>query len=185
MAKLQVTPIIGLPQFNGWSQVTTNSHRSLICSLAVFGQNAGNIGRDMVAAIEQAKPTSAADFHSFLQNLIDEVIEAGGRPALACLLTVNNHSILAAYQGSILLKRTGKVGIILSSQDTLKVVEGSYVPDDTLILATAQGASYLGEIQQKISQGYDMDTIITSLVPSRRRRLNVPLVFFQDISLCS
>lgn len=183
MAKLQVTPIIGLPQFNGWSQVTTNSHKSLICSLAVFGQNAGNIGRDMVVAIEQAQPKSAAELHTFLQSLIEEVLQAGGQAALACLLAVDQKSILATYQGSILLKRQGKVGVILSSQDQLKVVEGTYTPDDNLVLATAQGSSYLGEIQQKINQGYDVDTIITSLVPSVHSALNSSLISMGFIKL--
>lgn len=166
MAKFQVTPIIGLPQFNGWSQITTNSRRSLICSMAVFGQNAGNIGRDIVGVLDSADPRSAAELHTLLQAIVDDAIKAGGQPAMACLLTTGKHSILETYQGSVLLKRSGKVGVILSSQDQLKVLEGTYVPADTLVLTTAQGSSYLGEIQQKINQGYDIDTIITSLVPA-------------------
>lgn len=143
------------------------------------------MGRDMVAAIDQAQPTTAAELHDFLQSLLDEVHQAGGQCAMACLLAVNQKSILATYQGSILLKRNGKVGVILSAQDHLKVVEGRYTPEDTLVLATAQGSSYLGEIQQKISQGFDLDTTITSLVPAIHAAANSSLISLGFVTLDS
>ena len=57
MLQLKVTPIVGLPQFTGWSQVveSTNSVSSrLICVFAVSGKHAGTVGRDVNQKISLA-----------------------------------------------------------------------------------------------------------------------------------
>lgn len=164
MHKVQVTPLIGLPQFDGWSQVATNTDSTLVVALAIGGVNAGNVGRDLVSFISQASPHTAAELHTLLLDTLHEATTVGSQIALAASCVIGEVSMFAAYQGAVVLKRGEKVGIIVSAPDSVKVIEGRHVVDDVIVLATNQAMTFLGEIQQKLTQGFDSDTIVTSLV---------------------
>ncbi len=166
MHTVQVTPIIGLPQFNGWSQVTTNLSGSLVCVFAVSGLNAGNVGRDLVEAVQTANPQSAADVHTLVDEWVSEVSRKDCQLQLSSALFKPEFSVFAAHHGHLILKRNQKVGTLLSSNSEVKIIQGSNHPEDVFVLATAQAMTFLGEVQQKLTQGYDLDTIVTSVVPA-------------------
>lgn len=165
MHKVQVTPLIGLPQFDGWSQVATNTDRTLTVALAVGGINAGNVGRDLVASLAQAQPQTAAELHTLLLDTLHEATRVGSQIALAASCVVGEVSMFAAYQGAVLLKRQSKTGVILNAPDSIKVIAGTHGVEDVVVLVTLQAIPFLGELKQKLIQGYDIDTIVTSLVP--------------------
>jgi hypothetical protein len=71
----------------------------------------------------------------------------------------------AAVNGWVVLKRDSKIGQILSSGAELKLIEGRAQPQDQVVLATNQAKDISGEIEQKLSQGFEIDSIITGLVP--------------------
>lgn len=166
MHKVQLTPIIGLPQFNGWSQVTTGAEGKLICAFSISGLNAGNVGRDAVAALSQANPQTADELHSVLLSLIKEVRDKGCNLELASCLMLGETALFAAIQGLILLKRQDKVGNVLRSDQQLKIIQGNLKQDDVFVLMTSHASAFMGEVKQKLIQGYDIDTIVTSVVPS-------------------
>jgi len=165
MQTLSVTPVIGLPKFDGWSQVVTNQRQSFICSFSVFGDNAGNVGRDVVDLISSEEPNSVSSLYQLISKVITSVEDKDCRLQISCGLFESFDSFLATYNGSVWLKRNQKVGQILKSEQELKVVQGKAVTNDNFIFVTSQCENLWGEIYQKLSQGYDIDTIITSIVP--------------------
>lgn len=168
MYKVQVTPLIGLPRFDGWAHVTTSSAGKAIWALSVFGQHARNIGRDLLDTINAAGTISnGAELYRLVESIIQEAIDKEGDISLACgWLADHGKSVFCVYQGSVILKRSGKSGPLLQSGLELRVIEGKASTEDIYIFATQQSTQFVGEIQQKLEQGYDIDTIVTSIVPS-------------------
>lgn len=168
MLRLKVTPVVGLPQFTGWSQVaesTASASARLICVFAISGKHAGNVGRDINEQISDFYYYDAQQLHEFLLKIIAYAHENECKMYFACAILHRGKSVFATYGGAVFLKRQEKSGKILESDFDIRVVEGSYVPDDVFVLTTLQATQFLSEIQLKFQQGYDSDIIITSVVP--------------------
>ena len=166
MQVVNLTPVVGLPKFDGWSQVIIDESKEFICCFAIVGNNAGNVGRDLVDFFSPIKPQSAQDLHQIFTQAITQVQQKDCQLSLSAGLFTPTGCILGTYQGNICLKRHEKVGQIVVSTDYIKIIEGKVNQGDIFVLTTQQGSSFLEEIQQKLNQGYDADTIITSIVPS-------------------
>src|SRR5690606_15536167 len=67
---------------------------------------------------------------------------------------------------TVLLQRKGKLGKVISSEAEPQLIEGSWKDDDIFILMSEQALDFIDEIQQKMSQGYDEETVVASLVPN-------------------
>ncbi len=172
MYRVEVTPVLGLPQFTGWSQVVTNQvggsaevNKFLVCALAVSGEHAGNAGRSLADFLRSAHPASAADFHQLLLDLQTEARDLEIELNLAAGLFSPEKMALAVLGGSILLKRSEKIGLVLRSSDKFKFVEGRHQSSDVLVLLSEQANSFLNEIEQKFLRGFGLDSVVTSIVP--------------------
>lgn len=168
MQTLTLTPIVGLPQFDGWSQVISNSDHSFVCVFSIQGDNSGNVGRDVVDILNQFSPQDAHELHQNLEDVDQLVQKKECNLAIAGALFIEERCFLGTKSGSICLKRGDKVGKLVAAQSEIVIVEGSYKREDVFVLFTQQAESFYGEIQQKLSQGFDVDTIITSIVPGLR-----------------
>ena len=168
MLHLKVTPVVGLPQFTGWSQVaesTVSVSVRLVLVYAISGKHAGNVGRDISAKVSDFYFYDVEQLHEFLQQLVNFAHSQECKIFFSCAVLGKSKSIFATYGGSIFLKRSEKSGKILTSDFEVKVVEGTYVENDIFVLTTLQADQFLNEIQLKFQQGYDVDIIITSVVP--------------------
>lgn len=168
MLRLKVTPVVGLPQFTGWSQVaesTVSVSARLIVVYAISGKHAGNVGRDINEKVSEYYFHDVEQLHEFLQQLVSFAHTNECKIYFSCVVLGKNKSIFATYGGSIFLKRGEKSGRILLSDYDVKIIEGNYVADDVYVLTTLQADQFLSEIQLKFAQGYDTDIIITSVVP--------------------
>lgn len=166
MTRVQCTPLIGLPQFDGWSQVVQTSSHQLLVAFAVAGANAGNVGRDVLDFVSTSQPQSAADVHTLVTKTLQIARDKGTNVQLAVALVLPKQTVLAVINGAILLKREQRVGVVLRSSGEVQLVAGKTHPEDIMVLATEQASEFLGEIQQRLERGYELDTIITSLVPT-------------------
>lgn len=168
MIRLKVTPVVGLPQFTGWSQVaesTSSASSRLVSVFAVSGKHAGNVGRDIADKISEFYFYDIEQLHEFIQGLITFAQENDCELFLSVALVNGKKSVFITRGGSVFLKRKDKMGQILFSQDDVKIVEGSYQEGDVFVLTTLQASQFLNEIEQKFIQGFEVDIIITSVVP--------------------
>lgn len=180
MLPLRATPVVGLPQYEGWSQVSENpptSFARLVCAFSVRGEQAGNVGRDVAAMITEKTLASGQELYGFLNELAARVEAENCQFSCAAYMATKTSAVLGALRGAILLKRSHKVGQVLKAADQLRIIEGQHRPDDTCVLFTQQALSFASEIEQKLLQGYDTDSIITSVVPSIHAQ--------HDSSLCA
>ncbi len=168
MKHLYVTPVIGLPQVTGWSQVAENPHAApnrLIFAFALSGEQAGNLGRDIAEEVAQFIPQTLEEAYNFFEQLEDKYRSAETKLYFAAGIFLRDQVAFAVKGGSVLLKRDNKVGPIVHSDGELKLVTGKYTTDDVIVLATRQAVSFFNEIELKFKTGFDTDTIITSIVP--------------------
>ena len=167
MYKVDVTPVVGLPQFSGWSQVVSNYQSSgqLVCAFSVSGDHAGNVGRDLTEQISQAQIETSTELHQFIFDLIKEAQDLDVEVNLACGVFKTNKVILGAVGGSVFLKRHERTGVILGSANELKIIEGKRRAGDIVVLSTNQASDFVQEIEQKFISGFDTDSVVTSIIP--------------------
>ena len=170
MFSLEILPVVGLPQSKGWSQVITNVHDELIATFAISGPNANDHGRDVAEIWRRSAPKSAANLHQLLLDVIRRVHQANCEIYFAVGLFLDSDeseipTVFATYNGSILMRKNNKIGQLLHSQGELKVVEGTAQNEMIVVLATQATHSFAGEISQKLHQGFEIGTIVTSLIP--------------------
>ncbi|HYD34946.1 MAG TPA: hypothetical protein VD999_02670 [Vitreimonas sp.] len=165
MHKVQSTPLVGLPQQKGWSQVLTKNDPQVVYVVAIQGVNASNVGRDVIDTLSQAQLDTPVDFHTVVTQVLGEVRHKDCQLQLAAGYFTDDKSFFLAVNGSVLLKRAIKVAELVVSSGEVKLIQGRRQPDDVVVLLTDQARSFNEEIIQKFSQGYDVDTVITSMVP--------------------
>jgi len=165
MQTLRVTPVVGLPTFTGWSQIYLHSDRHWVCGFSLFGNNANNVGHDLVSFLSESHPNTAENFLSMLNEIEKMASEKETKLSMIGLFTTGNRAILAGIKANLWLKRKEKIGQIISFSDTLTLKEGSISLEDIFILLSQEAITFWGEIKQKLEQGYDLDTTVTSIVP--------------------
>jgi hypothetical protein len=175
--KVLVTPIIGLPQINGWAQVTQSPDGKFISVFSIQGSQAGNVGRDLVDLIKSNSPESATSVYSLMKKIVRFVTEKDCQIEISASYLNNGGTIFCAYNGSLLLKRNAKVGSLLKAGEEIKIIEGQRNPGDIFVLLTNSSLEFKGEIFQKLSQGLDSDTTVASIIPGVQK--------FEDSSLIS
>lgn len=166
MHKVQVTPVIGLPTFTGWSSVVTTVSGTAAVAMAITGANAHNIGRDIVTFIESTEVVTAADLNNLLLSASTQVRQEGATVSLAAVGIFDTQLFFAALNASVMLRRHTKLGIVIQAEGDVSVKEGAFLPDDVIVLSTHIARELLGEVKQKFQQGFDVDTVVTSIVSS-------------------
>jgi len=174
MHNVQVTPLIGLPQLDGWSHVSQSQDSRLIWTLSLSGSHARNVGRDILdtisnsdsSGLQTSLPTTAADFYDLFQSVIRAAMDKDVQLSCAAVFFEDAQATFAVYHAQILLKRGQKVGTLLDGLHTSKVIQGKFLPDDVVILTTARAVTFVDEIKLKFQQGYDSDSVVASLTPS-------------------
>lgn len=178
MPKVRVTPIIGLPQFNGWSQVVESPpHSSVktVLSIAIEGNHAGNVGRDIANYFSSQVVQTLEEFHILLEEIIDQAAENEVRILYSAGFFSGKKCAYATCNGAVLLRRADKIGTILSSGNQLKLITGEVGIHDVVVFSTLPSARFFSEIEIKFTQGYDVDTIVTSVVPGLHAEQNSSL----------
>ncbi len=178
MPSVRVTPVVGLPQFDGWSQViesTSGTFGSLVFSLAIEGSHAGNVGRDLTTHITQASIYSFEEFYQLIEEVITISNENDVRVLLAAGCFTKSTCAYATYNGAVLLKRNRKVGRVLYSANQPKMITGLFGDQDVVVLSSLSSAHFFNEIEQKMTLGFDVDTIVTSIVPGVHSESNSSL----------
>ena len=167
MYRVNVTPVVGLPQFSGWSQVVSSNFSSsqLVCAFSISGDHAGNAGRDFTEKISQAEATSPQELQQLIDNLIVAAEELGVEIQLACGVFTLNKVILGTIGGSVFLKRGERTGVLLNSIEQVKIIEGKRTAGDVVVLITHQATDFINEIKQKFTRGFDTDSVVTSIIP--------------------
>lgn len=166
---LRVTPVVGLPQFTGWSHVLEHiidpETRCVFC-FSIHGDNASNVGREIVENILSIPPRSAQGLYQAIEDSAEICANQDCQLSMVAGVFRHNRSVFAAIDGSVVLKRDQKVGKIVEAGSEIAVIEGKYQLDDAFVFCTSQAREFLSEIELQFKRGFDSDGVITSIVPS-------------------
>ncbi|MFZ5438204.1 MAG: hypothetical protein ACOZAK_04090 [Patescibacteria group bacterium] len=163
MSKFQLTPVTGLPQVDGWAQVISHPSGSFFCVLAVQGQNANSIGKNLTEFLLSQEINTSASLHHVLLDLLQKARAELCKIQLACLTIGEKNKVIAAtHSGSVLLKRNGKIGEILFSTGELKIIEGVLQDGDLFSIATEEAKDTFSNLKEKLAN--KTEEIATKLV---------------------
>ena len=167
MYRVDVTPVVGLPQFRGWSQVISHNFnsRQLVCAFSVAGDHAGNAGRDFTERLAQAQANTSQELNQLIADLLVVAKDLDVKLQLACGVFGDKSLILGTNSGSVFLKRGDRTGTLLSSIDQTKIIEGKRREGDVVVLLTHQAGDFANEIEQKFNSGFETDSVVTSIIP--------------------
>lgn len=169
MLSVRVTPVVGLPQFAGWSQVVDHIFsvgNHCIAALSVTGENAGSVGRDLVAHLLEDEPESDQKLYQLLSYLDEYATSNGCQLSISAGLFYDETCVLAARNAKTLLRRNGKLGAIVDASDDVVLLQGKAHAQDVFILATQQADQFLAPVELQFAKGFDSDGVITSVVPA-------------------
>lgn len=170
-----MTPITGLPQVDGWAQVITHPSGSFFSVLSVHGQNANSVGKNLAEFLMNSTVTNSSQLHNLFLDLLQKARNELCQIQCACLLlTPENRVIAATHSGAVLLKRQEKVGEILFSDGSLKVIEGNYKLQDTFVLLTSQARAIFPDMKERLQA--ESEHSITKLVADLQEEENSSLI---------
>jgi hypothetical protein len=157
MTRLATTSVVGSPLAHGWAKTISNSDQTLVCSLAVTSLNAKNVGHELALLLEKAKVESTAQLHNLLLDLLAETRQREAQLQLALIWSPENSTAMAAatYQGQIILHRENRLGILLQSSTSLKLVEGKLKQNDQLVLLTQKAEPLKPTIEEALQKQVD------------------------------
>ena len=163
--KLKTTPVLGTTSQTGWSRVFSNSDNSFVCLLTVSGQSARNVGLELFENLQNATIDSSEIAYQLLLDLQEKAQEKAVELELAAGFFEAERAVFACVKAQILLKRNEKVGLLLAASEDLKIIAGKPQVGDAYVFATSNATRFFPEIEQKLIQGFDVDTIVTSIIP--------------------
>lgn len=154
MTRLTTTSVVGSPLAHGWAKTISNSDQTLVCSLAVTSLNAKNVGHELALLLEKAKVESTAQLHNLLLDLLAEARQHEAQLQLALIWSPENSTAMAAatYQGQIILHRENRLGILLQSSTSLKLIEGKLQQNDQLVLLTQEAKLLQPTIEEALQK---------------------------------
>lgn len=142
---------------NQWVEVVTNQSQRLVCSFVITGNGAAQFGQEVAAKFQTFSPESPLELHQTLEELLAAVSTQNLHIEFSVLALIGEKSVLFTYNGSIFLHRQQKKGIILSSENELKVIEGKIDQSDLYLLTTQNTAPYADFIDQLFTSKIDVE----------------------------
>jgi len=148
MLRLTQRSLVGRADAHQRSGVIIHPTQDLVVLYAISSPTAGEAFLSYCQEqLTHEQPTNTLEFH----QLLDRCVSTAGRMevelSLVGVCTFDEHVVLAAYQGSVWLKRGDKLGQILSAEGTLQLLEGKIQVDDIYVLFT-RSAQGLQEVVQ-------------------------------------
>lgn len=169
MHMVNVTPIVGLPQFSGWAQVYTHTFSpglECVVTIAIQGPQAGTTGKLFLEQVTAAPPVSAEHLYETLEEAKKQAEDRQCQISTVLIYFTQSQSTLIAYNATVLLKRGDKVGKIILPHREISQVEGVLKSNDVFVAVTDSGQQFIETIEQQFAAGYDSDGVVTTIVPA-------------------
>ncbi len=178
--KIKISKIIGLPLIDGWSQIVSIKQCGLLISFSVFGDNAKNIGKTIEQYIYEfcsQKQLNGQNFYKLLKDIVFISDQNSTTVEISAGFIHKNKAYFATFNGTILLKRDKKTGVLISSQNNkFMIVNGVLRPNDIYTLSTLSSKLYIGEIKYRQKAGFSIESILKTITNTVHKSKNSSLV---------
>lgn len=167
MSNQNITPIVGLPQTSGWSQVVDSIYQgfTLIFVFSLQGEGAVDNGKAFVKEILELKALDIKVIYDYVLSLATRCAGLQLKLSVSAGLFKDDQASVLCLDSNVLLNREGRVGVLLSAQREITVTVGKVQKNDLYVFSTKASEIWLELIVQKLTEGKASDAIVTSLVP--------------------
>ncbi|MBW7955220.1 hypothetical protein H3C66_00640 [Patescibacteria group bacterium] len=153
MLKLLQRTLVGQATDNQRSGVLIHPTQDLVVLYAVSSANAGEAFLHYCQEqFDHEVPQSSLELHQLLDRCISTAERMEVELSLVSMGVMEDRVVLAAYNGSVWLKRGSKVGQILSAESTLQLLEGKTQVDDVYALFTQKAMPLSALIQDALAK---------------------------------
>lgn len=164
---VDVLSLVGLPDSTHYSQSFHFNQDQYDISIVLnfCGEKSAEIIKQCLEYIKKNVPFSAESVYNLVQNLIEKYEHDG---VLECSIVLKNRHLIisAAYNGSVGLVRNKKIGFLISSKETIQLVEGKWKTGDYYCIATAGTLKTVDELLARLQQGFDPVNTVSISAPS-------------------
>lgn len=151
MLRLNQRTLVGQTTAGQRSGVMIHPTQDLLLLYSVASDNAGEAYLQYCQEqIDKELPQNTLELHQLLDRCVATAERMTVELSLVVIAIIEDRVALAAYQGSVWLKRGVKVGQILSAEAALQILEGKTQADDVYVLLTKDAAALSSEIQDPL-----------------------------------
>jgi len=153
MLKLTQRALVGRSTENQRSGLIVHPTQDMV---VIYAASSGSTTEAFLAYIQEQfdhdEPKIALEFHQLLDRCLSTAARMEVGLSMIAVWVVEERIILAAYQGSVWLKRGAKHGQILSAEDKLQLLEGNAQAGDVYLLLTSAATSLSAIVQSQLER---------------------------------
>lgn len=159
--QVKFSPVFGFAQPSSWAEFLSDSLGKSYFCLSVSGEKAVQYRSDFRTLITKANISSSLELHQVCEEAVNAAEKADVMiEIVAGFFDFEAHRCsVCTYQGEVLLKRAGKVGRILESQDKLSIIEGKLQLDDVFVFVAKSALSAVPVIDRILPSAKNVQLI--------------------------
>ena len=178
--KASFIPILGQTQFHNYSNVVSNVEQDLVFSFSVKGKNASSFGKEIGKKIEEWELDSAQKLHQEILDLLSFCRDENLEIEFAASLLIDHKIAFATFSGEILLKRNGQTKSILSSDNEIAFVIGSFINDDQIVLLNKSAQELSRDIIELLNVNVSQEKLVSQITIENSKSHNNNSIAFVE-----
>ncbi len=175
--KVSFSPVFGYVQPQSWAEFLSDSVGKSYFAVSISGEKALQYRPSFSSVFTQAAVTSALELHQICQEAIRAAEDSDLHIELvAGFFDFEAHRCsICAIEGSVLLKRTLKVGQILVAEpdSELKIIEGKLQLDDVFVFVLNSALTSIPVLESQLPKIRNIDLMENDLAKTMRQATQV------------
>lgn len=140
--------------------VMVHPTQDLLLLYSVSSDNAGDAFLNYCQEqVDKELPGTTLELHQLLDRCTSTAERMSVGLSLVAIAIIDGHVALAAYQGSVWLKRGAKVGQILSAEAALQILEGKTQAEDIYVMLTQAASSLSPALHESLAKTTAADAL--------------------------
>lgn len=134
----QLVFALSSPTQDQWAETMSLelARSQLFCLLSVVGEQAGNIGKELLELWHKQSVLSAEAVYSVLSQYLQTSTETGARISCAVVVFRGTRTTVATLRAGVSLRRADLAKVVIKASDGVEIREGSALAQDLYILYT-------------------------------------------------
>lgn len=153
MLRLNQRTLVGQATASQRTGVMIHPTQDLLLLYSVSSDNAGEAFLNYCQEqVDKELPGTTLELHQLLDRCTSTAERMSVGLSLVAIAIIDGHVALAAYQGSVWLKRGAKVGQILSAEAALQILEGKTQAEDIYVMLTQSASSLSPALPESLAK---------------------------------
>ncbi len=169
--KVTFSPVFGYAQPQSWAEFLSDSVGKTYFCLSISGDKALQYRSEFSTLLTNSSIHSALELHQICQEAVQAAESANLHIELvAGFFDFDAHRCsVCAIDSTVLLKRTLKVGQILTATEELKIIEGKLQLDDVFVFVLSSASAAVPVIEAQLPKARKIDALESDVTKSLRQ----------------